>query len=62
MNWTAKARKSTVTKQGVRGEFRSTSYVVTLPWGEKIRHADKDTAEKLATTRYERVRGANQAV
>jgi hypothetical protein len=49
MTWTAKARKSTVTKQGVRGEtYRATRYTVVLPNGQKVIHADKDTAIRVA--------------
>lgn len=49
MTWTAKARKSSVTKQGVRGEtYRATRYTVTLPNGHKVIHADKDTAIRTA--------------
>lgn len=59
-NWTPRARKSTVTKQGARGTFRHTIYSVTLPWGETIKHADKDTALDLATKRHDKVTGANE--
>jgi GH24 family phage-related lysozyme (muramidase) len=54
-NWTPKARKTTVTKEGVRGDrYRATVYAVTLPWGEVIKHADSSAVKRLAQARVDR--------